>query len=92
MSAVLGTARQVSPCRAVFSPAMSRLGPSISMGPHQPIEDLLDERDQLLLEVSLEADAARPSPDKLEALSKRMVELEIEIERRWRDLREREPS
>ena len=48
------------------------------------LEALMDERDHLHVQISLEADAAAPNADRLGVLSKRLahVESEIAMERR----------
>ena len=47
--------------------------------PDSTIQALLDERDQLLVQISLEADAAKPDPDRLFGLRHRLTRVEKDI-------------
>ena len=46
------------------------------------LEALLDERDHLLIEISLAADAEAPDADAIDALHRRLAMLEQQIARR----------
>ena len=51
--------------------------------PEDPrLEALLDERDHLLIEISLAADAEAPDADAIDALHRRLAMLEQQIARR----------
>ena len=43
------------------------------------LEALMDERDHLHIQISLEADAVSPSAERLGALSRRLAQVESEI-------------
>ena len=47
------------------------------------LEALMDERDHLLVAISLERDASPSDADKLEAMHRRVAQLESEIMRNW---------
>lgn len=54
-----------------------------SFGPR--LEALMDERDHLLIQISMERDSQRPSPDKIEMLCKKVAQIEDQIRRDWSD-------
>jgi len=45
----------------------------------------MDERDDLQIKISLEADAPEPDEDRLRAMSLRLAHIETEIARQWGD-------
>ena len=52
------------------------------------LEALLDERDHLQIQISLVCESQRPRPDELDALHKRLSQVEDEIARYWGSLRQ----
>ena len=60
---------------------------SPELGPK--LEALMDERDHLLVAISLERDACPPDTGKLQDMLRRVVQLESEIKRNWGDGPER---
>jgi hypothetical protein len=48
-------------------------------GPDSKTETLLDERDDLLVQISLEADSPRPNADKLFGMQRRLTRVENDI-------------
>jgi len=58
---------------------MHRAPPAIN----PDVEALQDERDELRIRISLAADASDVDPEKLAAMSLRVVSLDEEIERLW---------
>ena len=53
--------------------------------PHQAVIALMDERDDLQIKISLEADAPEPDENRLRVMSLRLAHLETEIARQWGD-------
>ena len=53
--------------------------------PHQAVIALMDERDDLQIRISLEADAAEPDAERLRVMSLRLAHVETEIARQWSD-------
>ena len=60
---------------------MARIPPQ----PHQAVVALMDERDDLQIKISLEADAPEPDEDRLRAMPLRLAHIETEIARQWGD-------
>lgn len=56
------------------------------------LEALMDERDHLLVTVSLERDRSSSDPDKLEALHRKVIQLENQIKRDWGELHAERPG
>ena len=53
------------------------------------LEALMDERDRLLVAISLERDASQPDAGKLEDMLTRVMQLENQIKQNWGDDPER---
>ena len=49
------------------------------------LEALMDERDHLLIQISMEGDNPSRSIDRIEALRKKLIQLEDQIKRDWGD-------
>lgn len=52
--------------------------------PNRRLEALLDERDHLHVQISLEADAPQASADRIDAMSRRLRQVDADIVRFWK--------
>ena len=59
--------------------------------PGPRLEKLLDDRDHLLVQISMERDSAEPSADRIEGMRERVMLIENEIKRNWGELRAEKP-